>query len=322
MYSAEGKFFYEILEDYRTLNNKDEIFESFCKLVWNSKNTQRIYKKDIVYHVKDSIPKNYADIFKKYSRVSYVTYDRACSDNSFDSLIRQKINNIYSIYCDRRICVKKEYFNMISTPKNMYFKFISGDKKTVNMSVCELEESIEKALRDAVEYKDKMCSGKIIVGWKAYKTLINGFLRKCFDNHKPINTNEDKNNIVWTTDFWIEDNYYIKYFCKSLTGYFKNFEKEYYGVSRGRNIEYAACEKCGGLVESSQNTKICINCFLKKTKPVKVLVCLDCELEFEAPSKANNKKRCDECQKIHVRKLKTHKQREYRKKLHQQETGN
>ena len=45
----------------------------------------------------------------------------------------------------------------------------------------------------------------------------------------------------------------------------------------------------------------------------KIIKCIDCGKEVEVDGIVKNKKRCDECQKRYIRKLKTEKQREYRK---------
>ena len=52
-----------------------------------------------------------------------------------------------------------------------------------------------------------------------------------------------------------EDNFYIKYFCKSLESYMKNYNKEYYGLKRGRDKKYKRCKKCGKMIEVKGNKK-------------------------------------------------------------------
>ena len=60
-----------------------------------------------------------------------------------------------------------------------------------------------------------------------------------------------------------------------------------------------------------QGNKIDINTY----QPIstKTIQCIDCGKEVEVDGIVKNKKRCDECQKIYIRKLKTEKQREYRR---------
>lgn len=62
-----------------------------------------------------------------------------------------------------------------------------------------------------------------------------------------------------SVDGWSEDNYIVKYFCKSLTGYMKNYINKINGISRYK--KYIECEVCGVLTEIKSNrTKYCRGC--------------------------------------------------------------
>lgn len=64
-----------------------------------------------------------------------------------------------------------------------------------------------------------------------------------------------------------EDNFYIKYFCRSLEAYIQNFQKEFYGLKRGRNKKYIRCKECGGLIEKTNNKKTyCDQCAKRRKK--------------------------------------------------------
>ena len=45
---------------------------------------------------------------------------------------------------------------------------------------------------------------------------------------------------------------------------------------------------------------------------MKKIICVDCGDEFEVKGNSNKRIRCNECQKKHLRKIKTEKQRKYR----------
>ena len=45
---------------------------------------------------------------------------------------------------------------------------------------------------------------------------------------------------------------------------------------------------------------------------MKKVICVDCGEEFEVKGNSNKRIRCDDCQKKHLRKIKTEKQRKYR----------
>ena len=62
-----------------------------------------------------------------------------------------------------------------------------------------------------------------------------------------------------------EDNFYIKYFCKSLESYMQNYQKQYYGLyikgSKDKKYKIKRCQLCGKMIEKSHNRKIyCDDC--------------------------------------------------------------
>ena len=67
-----------------------------------------------------------------------------------------------------------------------------------------------------------------------------------------------------------EDNFYISYICRSLETYMLNYQKEYYGLQRGRNKKYKRCKECGALIEvTGRNTQYCNECKKEKRKQTK-----------------------------------------------------
>ena len=61
-----------------------------------------------------------------------------------------------------------------------------------------------------------------------------------------------------------EDNFYIKYFCKYIENEMKHWEKQYYGLKRGRNIKYKRCNKCARMIEKTNNRILyCKECYTK-----------------------------------------------------------
>jgi DNA-directed RNA polymerase subunit RPC12/RpoP len=75
------------------------------------------------------------------------------------------------------------------------------------------------------------------------------------------------------------------------------------------------CESCGVRYEkTSNNQKYCENCQGYQHIEKKIIICVDCGKEVEIDSVVKNKIRCNDCQKLYIRQLKTNKQREYRNK--------
>ena len=62
-----------------------------------------------------------------------------------------------------------------------------------------------------------------------------------------------------------EDNFYIKYFCKSLETYMQNYQKQYYGLyvkgSKDKNYKIKRCKSCGSLIKNdAKNRQYCLDC--------------------------------------------------------------
>ena len=74
------------------------------------------------------------------------------------------------------------------------------------------------------------------------------------------------------------------------------------------------CSKCGSrFLQDADNQKLCNKCSTYQPISTKTINCIDCGEEVEIDGIVKNKKRCDNCQKKYIRKLKTDKQKEYRK---------
>ena len=65
------------------------------------------------------------------------------------SLIRQKINNIYTRYFDREVILKKEYMDLLKTPKRLYYEWISGS----DMNADTVTKLIDDAMSEVAKVK-------------------------------------------------------------------------------------------------------------------------------------------------------------------------
>jgi len=265
IYSIEDKYMYEILDDYKNKTNddiKNDIFKAFCTAIWESKNKRRAYKKDIKFNVRsDLINTEIGQIFNTWTIITYMGYKPRTTDTDFVSLIRQKVNNIYTNMFDSRVILKKEYMDLIKIPKNLYYRWTKGD----NFIVEELTKTIDNAFNNSILIKEKFAKEKMNLSWNEYKKLVEKYFRKMFDNFIPLDEYEKENEMVLSIDTWCEDNYCIKYFCKGLNGYFKNYQKEYYGLyvpSIGKDkIVLKRCKNCGCLFRPRNNKqKYCNGC--------------------------------------------------------------
>lgn len=262
------KYLYEIIDDYKNTNSmeeKTEIFKDFCSSIWSNKNKRRTYTKTIKFKVRsDLLETEIGQIFDSWSEVEYVGYKSVTKDTDWCSLIRQKINNLYTKYFDDDVILNKEYMNLLKTPYILYYRWIKGSQ----MDADELTDNIDDAMHEANNIKVVYQKQKMILSWNEYKNIIESFLQKIFDNCKLIEDyeNEDLTN-KHIYDFMTEDNFYISYICKSLESYMLNYQKEYYGLKRGRNKKYKRCKECGALIEiTGKNTQYCSECRKKKRR--------------------------------------------------------
>ena len=230
IYEYDDPFLYEIIEDYKeakTEEEKDEIFNSFCSSIWSSDNKRRIYKKSIRFNVmKDLLQTELGQVFDVWSDIEYTYYKSMTKDENWHSIIRQKINNIYTRYFDKEVILNKEYMNLLKIPKKLYYQWISG----IDMNAETVTELIDDAIDNARKTKSKLQQEKMSLSWNEYKKVIEEFLRRCFDNCKLIGEYEDKTKIITIFNFLTEDNFYVGYICRSLEGEILKWQKKNYNI--------------------------------------------------------------------------------------------
>ena len=159
------KYLYEIIEDYKSANSieeKNEIFNSFCSSIWSNKNKRRVYTKTIRFKVRgDLLESELGQIFNTWSEVEYIGYKAMSNDTDWSSLIRQKINNLYTRYFDTEVVLKKDYMSLLKTPYNLYYRWIKGTEFNPD----ELTNTIEDAIYKAAELKSIYQKQKIPVNY-------------------------------------------------------------------------------------------------------------------------------------------------------------
>lgn len=259
IYDCNETFLYEIIEDYKEAENnevKDEIFNSFCSSIWASDNKRRTYMKTIHFKVRnDLLDTELGRVFNTWSGIEYRYYKSMTKDENWCSIIRQKINNIYTRYFDKEVILNKEYMDLLKKPKLMYFNWLSGTEMDADTVTDIIDDTIDKAEK----LKQRFQMEKMTLSWNEYKKVIEGFLRKCFDNCKLIGEYEDKTQIVNNYDFIIEDNFYVKYINRYMDREIVQYQKKYYGVRQHK--KYSRCKRCGGIIEKTGNKRLyCDDC--------------------------------------------------------------
>lgn len=271
-----NNYLYEIIEDYKDAKSdeeKAEVFRDFCTFLWGCKNKRRVYTRTIKFNVRDDLLETeIGQIFNAWSKVDYTNYKAITKDTDWCSLIRQKINNLYSRYCDEEIIIKKDYMDLLKNPKRLYYQWINGE----DINTDELNVMINDSINKANELKAIYQKQKMHLSWNEYKQIVEGFLKKIFDRCKLVEdyevenlTNERINQTnKYIYDFFNKDKSYIKYICKSLEGEMLNYQKEYYELkvpnTKRQHKKYKRCVECGKLIEIKSkkdfSTKYCKEC--------------------------------------------------------------
>ncbi len=260
----ETIFLYEILEDYKeagTQEEKDDIFSAFCASVWSSANKRRIYTKSIRFHVrKDLLCTETGQVFDAWSDVEYKYYKSMTRDDDWHSILRQKINNLYTRHFDKEVIPDREYMDLLKTPKRLYYEWTSG----IDMDAGTVTELIDDAMDRAEKVKARLQTEKMSLSFHDYKKIVEDFLKTGFDNCKLIEEYEDDSKLSGCLDFLTEDHFYVAYLCRTLEHRFRNYQKAFYGVRRGHGNRYTRCVRCGALIEKTNNrTKYCRDCYRK-----------------------------------------------------------
>ena len=261
------KYLYEIIDDYKHSDSdeeKSDIFKSFCSYIWSSENKRRVYTKTIRFSVrKDLLQTDIGQVFDVLSEVEYTGYKAMTKETDWCSLIRQKVNNLYTRYFDKDVILKKDYMSLLNTPKRLYYQWIDG----IEMDAGELTAIIDDAIDDAQKLKVAYQKQKMELSWSEYKKVIEGFFQRCFDNCKLIEDYEKDSKYCGIYDFMNEDNFYIKYFCNRLEGNMKDYQKHYYGLKYSSRKGYKRCKCCEKMIENTGNKKMyCDECKKEKTK--------------------------------------------------------
>lgn len=267
IYECDDSFLYEIIEDYKeskTEEEKDEIFRSFCSSIWSSDNKRRIYKKSVRFNVrKDLLQTELGQVFDTWSDIEYTYYKSMTKDENWRFIIRQKVNNIYTRYFDKEVILDKEYMSLLKVPKKLYYQWISG----IDMETATVTGIIDDAIDNAGKVKLRLQKEKMSLSWNEYKKFVEDFLMRCFNNCRLIGEYEDNTKINTRLDFLTEDHFYVSYICRTLEGYFKNYQKEYYGVRRGHGNIYSRCKQCGSIIEKTGNKRMyCNKCAIEKER--------------------------------------------------------
>jgi hypothetical protein len=256
-------FLNQLLEEYRESEEKDDVFNVFVGALWKSTYKFKKYKKYYSYRLYDELLGKNDELillFKLHSNVEY-TISKSFYKKRLDPIdyIKIHINNMYGFLFDEDVYYRSEYYKLLLTPKREYFKTINLIKMGEVVDYLETKDRINKSIVDAERVKEECILKKHSMKFSEYKKLINLYLRRIFDNYIPVHEYEDKHG--WEMriekDGWSEDNYIIKYFSRSLTGYLRNYIRD----NKVKEIKEKYCQICGIEISNTcNNKKYCAPC--------------------------------------------------------------
>jgi len=260
-------FLSQILDEYKISNNKQEIIDKFINRLWDSEYGFKKYKKQYKYEVFNDLLDNRQDLielFNKYNVVEYTVCRSFYKKKLLQPIdyIRIRINNMYGFLFDKDVYYNKKYYNLLLTPKKEYFRLVNMKKENGNIEDVKYDEvlnNINNAFNEAELIKQESINKKHNMNFNNYKKIINTYISRLFDNY--ICPEEYEKVHGWelkvVVDGWSEDNYVIRYFCKSLTLYMRSYIRDI-----NKNIKkYKECEVCYiPFLPTNNKSKYCSIC--------------------------------------------------------------
>jgi hypothetical protein len=262
----------EILDEYKDSDDKRKIIKEFTNSIWKSKYRFKTYTKYYTYKVKENSLGNredLIDLFNKYKVIEF-TFCKSYFTKRMNpaDYIRIHINNMYGFLVNKEVYLPKEYYKILLTPRDEYFKAINMIKNNEDIDCDEVRLRIESALNEAEQVKQIGIQKKLDIGWTDYKKLINTYIERIMNNYIPLHEYEQQHGweLNVKVDGWSEDNYIIRYFCKSLTGYLRNYVRD----SKPKEVKQKKCKLCNKEIESNSNRqKFCAVCWKERSKELK-----------------------------------------------------
>jgi len=260
-------FLNQMMEEYKISNNKQSIINTFTDRLWDSEYVFKKYKKQYKYEVFNELLDNREDLielFNKYNVVEYIVC-KSFYKKKLESIdyIRVRLNNMFGFLFDKDVYYNRKYYNLLLTPKKEYFRLVNIKKEIGNIDDIKYEDiydNIDNAFKEAELIRLESIEKKHNVGFDNYKKLINTYIERIFNNYMPIEEYEKSHEweMKVSVDGWSEDNYVIKYFCKSLTGYMLHYIRD---VLKKPEKYSKECELCKILISPTNNKlKYCPMC--------------------------------------------------------------
>lgn len=257
----------ELLEEYKETDDTQSVINEFTNMLWSSKYTLKKHKKYFTFDVSAELLNHNKELIELFESHNYIefTFCKSYYKKRMDYIdyIRIHVNNMYGYLVDKSLYLPKSYYQLLLAPKNEYYYVIESIKNGETVNYQEVKNRIDFSLTQAERIKKEAGDKKIDMKWREYKELINKYIERLFKNYKPPEEYEELHG--WQMkihiDGWSENNYVIKYFCKSLSGYMRNYVKDSF-----RDYQ-KYCIRCTKKITTTSNRrKYCDSCKIEIVK--------------------------------------------------------
>ncbi|MGD7047068.1 hypothetical protein FZC83_02290 [Rossellomorea marisflavi] len=258
----------ELLEEYKETGDR-VLIDEFMKMLWGSKYKFKKYSKTYTFDVDEGKLNGDSELIELF-KCHQETEFRFCksfykSKLDYIDYIRIHVNNMYGYLVDRELYLPKEYYHLLLSPKREYYNTVDAIREGLNVDPNSIDLKIKESLDRAEEIRNEALKKKIELSWAEYKKLIRNYVERLFKNYKPPHEYEEEHGWQMSVyvDGWSENNYVVKYFCRSLTGYMRNYVKSLQPKKQKKKF----CFYCGvEIFAKSNRKKYCGDCLIEKER--------------------------------------------------------
>lgn len=309
----QRKYIYEFIEDYQsepTKIGKKRILLRFSSQLWASQPHDRVHVKTFSCLNTDALDATIGDILLPHNNYSYSIPSTYSQTSSSFEILKQRINNLYSGFCDSSVVMDRHTIRKMIHAHKLWNEV--ANKRNLDSRSAKYIDDVIMLFQETLKNE---CGKKIDLSWDMFKSFIDKKMESIFENY--TNPSWDLSANLVLTDFVNTDHYAISYISSSLTGYLRNERLKYHNISRGGELD--VCPICGrGLVKKGKEVEGCIWCLkVPHAFEGKQLVCSACGETYVVGSKSRRSVLCPACY-IEYRKLKKIEYaRNYRRKNHE-----
>ncbi|OMD67458.1 hypothetical protein [Paenibacillus odorifer] len=244
-------FLNEIFDDYKQKNSdteREKVVDDFLNHLRSSQIKFQKNIKTIKFKIDSNKLSSFPELIKLFEKYHTVTYKTCKSfykrkDLNYIDFVKLKIENMYGYFIDKEVYLPREYYKLLRTPMNEYYRAIklidSGSGNDIDH--LEIQSKINAAFERSEMVRNKRVEEKLTLSRHDFDLLIESYIHRIYNNYKPVEEYAKENGWIQMVDsVWSEDNYIIRYINKSLFGYFRTYIRD----SKPKDIKINYCKRC------------------------------------------------------------------------------